>query len=360
MGLVAACSNTMNTNPDAGASACAQDLSVGWTNDTLCAAGTGGSLGPACPAVTPPAMCINSHPIAACCAWVEQPQAPLALAPSALHYNGAPAGDTTVDLSCITTPPVQGTPQMVTLNGFVKVFLGQDSDSAGVKIEILNETPAGSGTLGASVGTTTTTTTSMSQLNTWLQNCPTGGCTERAYTIANVPTETALVIHTSDALGAGAWADFYEYNIYFPNSAVTAGAVTYNTTGVGTTDIATVTATVGYSPLANKGLLAGEVHDCSDVRLSNAMVNTDYRPEGDIFYFGSDETDPLPDTQAVGTSDLGLFGAINYTVGVPIHISAVGTVNGTQQQLIGAYTVQVYPGAVTGLALRGRRPYQTN
>jgi hypothetical protein len=87
------------------------------------------------------------------------------------------------------------------------------------------------------------------------------------------------------------------------------------------------------------------------------MVNTDYRPEGDIFYFGSDETDPIPDTQAVGTSDLGLFGAVNFKVGVPIHISAVG-LNGGQRQLIGAFTVQVFPGAVTGLALRGRRSYQ--
>jgi hypothetical protein len=99
------------------------------------------------------------------------------------------------------------------------------------------------------------------------------------------------------------------------------------------------------------------VHDCGDVRLQNAEVNTDYRPQGDMFYFGSDETQPLPDKSATATSDLGLFGAVNYAVGVPIHISAVGLLNGTRT-LIGAYTVQVYAGAVTALSLRGRRPYQ--
>jgi len=345
------------TNPDGGGGVtCASDISVGWTNDALCAAGTGGNLGAACPPTTPPAMCIDSHPIAACCAWVQDPKTELALAPSSLHYFGAPSGDTAVDLSCTTTPAVQGTPQNVVLNGFVKVFLGQDSDSAGVKIEIYNE--GANGALGTQIGTAVTTdTTSASRTNTWLNGCPTSGCVERAYSFPSVPTETPLIIHTSDALAAQKWADFYDYNIYFANGTVTAGAVAYDTTGVGTTDVLTVTATIGYTPSPGKGLLAGEVHDCSDVRLQNAMVNTDYRPQGDIFYFGSDETQPLPDKQAVGTSDLGLFGAVNYPVGVPIHIGAVG-LEGGQRQLIGAYTVQVYSGAVTGLSLRGRRPYQ--
>ncbi len=353
-----ACSTKSNPNPDASAGACASDFSVGWTNDALCAAGTGGNLGAACPAITPASTCLDSRPVAACCAWVADAKTELARAPTALHYYGAPAGNTTVDLGCVDTPVAQGTPQMVTVNGFVKVFLGQDSDSAGVKIEIYTADPV-TGALGSApiVPAVTTTATSASRTNTWLNGCPTTGCTERAFSIANVPTETPLVIHTSDANAAQKWADFYDYNIYFANSVVSAGAVTYDTTGVGTTDVLTVTATIGYSPAVGKGLLAGEVHDCGDVRLQNAEVNTDYRPQGDMFYFGSDETQPLPDKQAVATSDLGLFGAINYEVGVPIHISAVGMLQG-QRKLIGAYTVQVYAGAVTGLSLRGRRPFQ--
>ena len=247
---------------------------------------------------------------------------------------------------------------MVTLNGFVKDFLGGDADSTGVKVEIFKE--GTDGALGASIGSFTTDTNSQQRTNDWLANCPTSGCIERAYSITNVPTETALIIHTSDANNAGKWASLYDYNIFFSNSAVNAGAVTYDTTAVGTTDLTTVASSAGgYTIQADKGLLAGEVHDCGDVRLSNATVSTDYRPQSPIVYFGAVESNPLPDQTQTSTSQLGLFGGINYTTNVPIHISAVGNLNG-QLTLVGAYTVQVFPGAVTALSLRGRRSYQVN
>lgn len=360
----AACSNS-TVKPDASTGVgCAQGLSVGWTGYALCESGSGGALGAACPAVTPPAMCIDSKPIAACCAWVQDPKAELARAPATLHYYGAPVGQTTVDTSCVDTPPTAGTSQTVTLTGYLKVFVGSDTDSAGVKVEVFQE--GANGALGALVGTAVTTdVNSPSRTNTWLNGCPTDGCIERMFTYSGIPTEKPLIIHTSDALGALKWYDFYDYNIYFSNAAVSAGdggasIVSYDTTAVGTTDPAIVTATLGTSPSPSKGLLAGEVHDCGDVRVSGATVNTDFRPEGDIFYFNEDETHPLP-TNSVsaggGTSSLGLFGGLNYTPGQPIHISAVGMIGG-QRKLIGAYTVQVFANAVTGLSLRGRRPYQ--
>jgi hypothetical protein len=355
--LAAACSSN-TVKPDGGAGACAQNLSVGWTNYALCAAGSGGNLGAACPATTPPDVCVDTRPVAACCTWAQDPKTELARGPSSLHYYGPPAGQPAVDLSCVDTPAAQGTPQTVTLTGYVKVFLGQDSDSAGVKIEIFTE--GKDGALGTLVGTAATTdTNSPSRTNDWLQDCPTGGCIERQFTYANVPTETPLIIHTSDANNAQRWASLYDYNIYFSNSAVSNGQVTYDTTGVGTTDLNVVASSAGgYTVAPDKGLLAGEVHDCGDVRLSGATVSTDYPPQGKIFYFGTDETKPLPDVQTIaGTSDLGLFGALNYQTGVPIHISAVGLQNG-QRKLIGAYTVQVFAGSVTALSLRGRRPYQ--
>lgn len=360
---VVACSSNKPQN-DAGAGACSQDLSVGWTNYGLCSAGTGGNLGTACPPVTPSPQCLEAKPVAACCAWVQDPKNELVRAPSSLHNYGAPSGNLTVDTSCVDTPATPGTPQTVTLTGYLKVFVGQDTDSAGVKVEVYQEDISGGqvGKLGALVGTAVTTdTNSPSRTNTWLQNCPTAGCVERQFTYANVPTETPLIIKTSDATGAGRWEDFYDYNIYFSNASVSAGQVTYDTTAVGSTDPLTVTSTIGISISAAKGLLAGEVHDCGDVRLSGAMVNTDVRGESDVFYFTDDETNPTPDLSRTpsgqGTSVLGLFGGINYPPGVPIHISAVGLEAG-QRTLIGAYTVQVYAGAVTGLSLRGRRPYQ--
>jgi hypothetical protein len=363
--LAVACSSKSNPTTDGGSGGCSQDLSVGWDQYALCAAGTGGNLGSACPALTPPAACINTRPVAACCAWVQDATVELARA-TGLHYFSAPSGQTTVDLGCLTNPGTKGTPQNVTLTGFVKLFSSGD-DSAGVKVEVYNE--GTDGALGTLIGSYTTVADDQIDppqmpLPTWSSKCPTQGCTLRSYSIPNVPTETALIIKTSDATGAQKWADLYDYNIYFANAALTQGdggvsTVSYDASTVAATDVNTVaSAAGGFTIKPDKGLLAGEVHDCGDVRLTNATVNTDYRPEGDMFYFNADETNPLPDKQQTdGTSKLGLFGALNYPTGVPIHISAVGILNG-QRTLIGAYTVQVYAGAVTALSLRGRRPYQ--
>ena len=60
---------------------------------------------------------------------------------------------------------------------------------------------------------------------------------------------------------------------------------------------------------------------------------------------------------ALGTSKLGLFGTLNLPTGQPIRISAVGKSSG-QTVLLGTYTVQTFPGAVTALSFRGRRPWQ--
>jgi hypothetical protein len=90
-------------------------------------------------------------------------------------------------------------------------------------------------------------------------------------------------------------------------------------------------------------------------------VDTDVAHQGDIFYFSDNESNPLPDKTrsagGLGTSKLGLFGALNVATGVPIHISAVGKSQGADK-LLGTYTVQAFPNAVTALSLRGRRPWQ--
>src|SRR5262249_38336875 len=158
-----------------GGGACSKNLSAGWTGYDLCAAGTGGNLGAKCPAVTPPATCVDTRPVAACCTWAADPTLELVRAPSSLHYNGQPSGQPTVELASTTTPPAKGTPQTVTLNGFVKVFLGGDADSTGVKIEVFQE--GADGALGPLVGTAVTTDISSQQrTNDWLANCPTNGC----------------------------------------------------------------------------------------------------------------------------------------------------------------------------------------
>ena len=293
-----------------------------------------------------------------------------------LHRYSTSNTSAVPDLSCLTAPGTLGTPQMVTLTGYVWLF-SSGVDSQGVQVDVYTEnhpqTPDGS--ISASLGSYTT---SMSDPidptdTTWNSKCP-NGCSYRQYTIKNVPTETPLVIRTSDA-GSNQWATLYDYNIYFPNSDVMNGQVSYDATAVAGGDLNTVAGTVGINIASGMGLLAGEVHDCSDIRQFGATVESApggsvQSHEGQMFYFTEDESNPLPDLESTDTSHLGLFGAINLAPGSPIRVTALGQCppnaasatppicNTGDDVMLGTYVVQMYPGAVTALALRGRRPWQ--
>jgi hypothetical protein len=301
-----------------------------------------------------------------CCTWVAQPHDPLADGIN-LHRYSTTNASATPDLSCLTAPGTLGTPQMVTLTGYVWLF-SSGQDSQGVQVDVYTEnTPT---TPNGSISTTSlgTYTTTMSDPidpvdTTWNSKCP-NGCSYRQYTIPNIPTETPLVIRTSDA-GSMQWATLYDYNIYFPNSQVQNGSVSYDATAVAGPDLNTVAGTVGLTIQSGMGVLAGEVHDCSDIRLSGATVETApggsvQSHEGPMFYFTTDESNPLPSLEAADTSDLSLFGALNLQPGSPLRVTALGQdpANAGQFLMLGTYVVQVYSGAVTAISLRGRRPWQ--
>ncbi|MGH7285283.1 MAG: hypothetical protein ACRELY_27485, partial [Polyangiaceae bacterium] len=153
------------------------------------------------------ATCSASKPVNACGTCVQAPTADLARG-TGLHYFSS--NDPTVDLGCLTNPPAQGTSQMVTLAGYVKLF-SSGNDSQGVKVEVYQEGGNHDGALGALVGSFTTTGDDVADppqtpLPPWSTKCPDGGCKLRTYFVANVPTETQLVIKTSDANQSGQWS----------------------------------------------------------------------------------------------------------------------------------------------------------
>jgi hypothetical protein len=189
-----------------------------------------------------------------------------------------------------------------------------------------------------------------------------------------VPTETPLVIRTSNAgsndAGSNLWATVYEYDVYLRNSDVQGGQVSYRATAAAGPDLSTVAGTVGLTLQSGLGMLLGEVHDCSDIRLFGATVETSQSHEGPLFYFTEDESNPLPSLQAASSSHLGLFGALNIQPSAPVRVTAVGQCPPTaaavtppictlgEYVMLGTYVVRMYPGALTMLALRGRRPWQ--
>ncbi|MBL8611121.1 MAG: hypothetical protein JNL38_27510 [Myxococcales bacterium] len=357
-GLLGACSaensvkSTSSSSGGAGALACTGDKGVKPAESDYCSSCT-------ISATANPAKCTNARPVDACCAFVAGPKGSVARGTGLVRYSGS---DATVNLACLKAPPAGGASKTVTLKGNVRLFSSGD-DSKNVKIEIFKE--GANGAVGERVGEPVVTTGDDAKnpptVDTLLKKCPQEGCKFRAFEYPNVPTETPLIIKTSDASGGSQWAELYDYNIYFASSAVDgSNVIKYDPSVVAATDLNTVaSAAGGFTVKPDRGLLAGEVHDCGDVRLSGAYVDTDVEHESDVFYFGENEADPLPDKNRSqdGTSKLGLFGMLNMKTGVPVRISAVGNYNG-QMVLLGTYTVQTFPGAVTALSFRGRRPFQ--
>lgn len=352
-GLVLACSSTNTTvAPDGGSSSggggtCDAPATV--EKDAYCETCT-----PSATAV--PNACKAPRTVNACCTWVQPPSQALTRGTGLNRYS---TNDPTIDLACLDAPAAQGVSQTITLRGHVRLF-SSGGDSKGAKIEIYKQNDDGS--LGELVGTAATSSDSDADVKTetFLKKCPDGGCTLRAYEYPGVPTETRLIVKTSDAAGGGQWAELYDYDIYFSTADVKDGSIEYEPSVVAATDINTVaSAAGGFTVKQDKGLLAGEVHDCADIRLSGATVDIDAAHEADMFYFGENESDPLPDKSrgALGTSKLGLFGTLNVTTNVPIRISAIGK-QGDQTILLGTTVVRTFPGAVTALRLRGRRPWQ--
>lgn len=247
------------------------------------------------------------------------------------------------------------------MKGFVRLF-SSGNDSKGVQVEIFRENDDGSlGDAIAASSSVVTDETKEAKKEDLLAKCPDGGCTFRSYTFDGaVPTETRLVVKTSDASGAAtAWAPFYEY-VYFSTADVVGDAIVFDPTAIASTDRSTIFAAAGALAMKQeRGLLLGEVHDCGDVRVSGAMADIDASRDGDMVYFGDDEKNPLPDPSRTssGTSKLGMFAALNVATGVPIRVSAIGLANG-QTTLLGNQTVQAFAGSVTAIRLRGRRPWQ--
>lgn len=331
---------------------------------------------PTCPGPSPPVQdatysdcsacsptkvtsCTNATPIEACCTWIEKPSTEVARAVG-LHHSSSM--DPNVDLTCLSAPPARGTPTTVTLTGYVWSF-ARGADTTGVKVEVFPEV---SNVVSSSlIGTYATKATDAADPTgqaaaAWDDACQPGGCQFHQYTIPNVPTETRLVIKTSDADGAGAWANVYEYDVYFANAAATNGQVAYDATAIASPELAYLAAILGQTLDPSQGVLLGEVHDCSDVRLEHAVVETDQTHQGSIVYFDSDESYPLPESAVPigsGTGTLGLWAAFGFAPGLPTRVTAVGLASG-QTTLLGTYAVQAFPGAVSLVTLRGRRPFQ--
>ena len=287
-----------------------------------------------------------------CGVAVPSPTMELARSSNVMEF----AGSGPPDLSCYTAMPypAAGTSMMVTMSGVAKIFShGCQSSSLTIEVHTVMRTGgANDGEVGPIVGTAVTTAADCTATGV-MSTADCGTRYECKYSYPNVPTETELAILTNGAQ----WAPLYEYNNYIPNAAVTGGMYTHDVRALASDDYSAIPAVTSLGGPIDPGLgaLAGEVHDCGNVRLTNATVDTNVSRRA-FTYFDSNEQSPLPLSSQTATSVLGLYAAFDLKPG-PASVAALGLVSG-KITTVGYFKAFIHANSVTAVTFQGLRPFQ--
>lgn len=279
-------------------------------------------------------------------------------------------------LGCYATRPTAGMSRPVTMWGNVRVF-GNGGDSQHIRVTVYRV--GADGMPGAMVGAAVTDVMGVGNgtedvLDTQGQVMQTrrlGG-----YQIPNVPTETELIVVTegdaADSTAQALWSHrIYDYNVMLRNDeigrpaapmGITGDAVNFRPRVISNGDWTAIpsAATLVTGIPTGHGAVAGEVHDCEDIRLTNAAVYSNPPPNFvNAVYFSDNDTNPLPDLsrQQRGTSLLGTYALLDANPG-PVTVSALGYDAERRLVHLGSYRARVWPDAVTIVTFRGRRPWQ--
>ncbi|MBI2394851.1 MAG: hypothetical protein HYV09_35105 [Deltaproteobacteria bacterium] len=335
--------------------------------------GTSGAVTP-----TNAAWCAEPAPagcgaVAVCGVCVPKPQNDLKRTSDAKEYTGTGA----VDVSCFSsTPTPAGTSKNVKMKGWVKIF-ANGPDSKNVKVEIFEEerdaTGKPTGKLGKLVGAGNSVDTAPACADPPVHPCTLketrtkGGTTSERllypFEIAAVPTEVPLIARTTGTTDEAGWFPLYDYNVVARNDKLNpAGEFEFNVRALGNDDYASILkAAYNQPPQGGESAIAGEVHDCGDVRLSAATVGVaptagSTKPRYPLFYLSEVEDGPLPDSARTSTGKLGLYAIGGAKPGV-YSVSSAGKI-GADFVTLGSYKVQTFADSVTVYTFRGIRPWQ--
>ncbi len=287
-----------------------------------------------------------------CGVGLKEPPATLARSSKVKEYAGT--GDP--QIACFDAgsyPAKPGTPETVTVKGTAVIFShGCASSDLTIEFHKVVRGGASDGDVGDLVGTAVVTDAdcSLTGVASDEESCDPSRF-ECTYEYAGVPTETELLIKTSGPQ----WAELYDYNIFIRNEQVTAGVWTHDVRALAADDYGVISqAAIGAPITGGHGAIAGEIHDCGDVRLQNAVIDVNTSRKA-LTYFGDDEAHPLPDLSGKGTSSLGLYAALDIDAG-PVTIAAAGKDKDGNMVGLGFLRVRVFPDAVTAVTFRGMNP----
>jgi hypothetical protein len=331
-----------------------------------------------CPTATAGACGIKSSVCGVCVAnpldeaartsgWVHSPE-----------YSGSgPVDRSCFDASSPALAPLdKANSKTVNMRGWVKIF-ANGPDSKGVKVDVYKE--GANGALGDLVGSgqsisdgtldaATATFADGGAAGMKIELITVQGQVEKQqrklypFEIkGGIPTETPLIVRTSGLTPTAGWLPLYDYNIIARNTGLVGSgtnlAFNYDVRALGNDDYVSILK-AAYNRLPDPGMsaIAGEVHDCGDVRIKNATVGVTPNAGLGLFYLTDIEDNPLPQSSLKSTAGMGLYaaGAMNpgsYTV------ASLAKVNG-KTVTMGTYTVQTFPDAVTAVSFRGLRPWQ--
>jgi hypothetical protein len=348
---------------------------------------------------TCPAECASTptcarDEILTCCACVKPPAAAdtLGRTPCGVmsdYCDEAPPDP--VNVACLKPDgwpdPPPDSPPTVTIRGVVDVY-GSGNTAAGGDITVEFYRMAADGTPdGSPIGTYSATLAAcrddllpvVREDGDEAACCPgpcqellpdADGCTPTSgdcralwyYEIADVPTYAPLILHTSGDPTLGLWKDMYYSNVFFFPEDVEDGAdyVFYRAKTLSVDDWRAIPATAGdFDGIARgQGAVAGEIHDCDNVKLYNATVGVNPVTRSTTFtYFNGVEAKPYPDTLRTTTNSDGLYAALEIPPG-SVRVTAVGRVAGEGLVNLGWWDAHVFPDALTVVTIRGTRPTQ--
>ncbi len=339
-----------------------------------------------CPACDDPPSCGGSE-VLSCCVCVAVPTEEIVRTSCDQLVDDEFCGEGDPDLTCFDTDPIPGKVVSRTMAGTLDVF-GNGVEPDGVLIDVHEEID---GTMGALLGSGTADVAGcgdalgedvaccVANIEAGLEEdaCPEGGCAcvERdpdnpdearllAYYEVSAPIDTNVPLVVKTSGDTGFWKELYSYNVVNEDGETREiGGETvswYEARVLSVDDYESIPAVAGVGRIeSGRGVLAGEIHDCGDVRLSFVQVSTQPDPPGDlgVLYFNGNDEDPLPvASRTEGTCPLGLYASMNIEAG-PTYVSAVGLWQGERVSL-GWYQVEVFGDSVTAVTLRGLMPHQ--
>ncbi len=293
------------------------------------------------------------------------------------------AGSGATDLSCFDEAhwPKLNASKTVTMKGVAKIF-ANGCESTGVTIEVWTVKRGGAddGKLGTLVGSPVTTAIDNTDPTTYLEETADACADPRKvfkFEYPGVPTDVELLIKTYDKSTPPSWATMYDYNQFVstgdPEYDEAGGVWNHNVRAVASSDYQLIPNVAGNGPIkAGNAVIAGEIHDCGNVRVSNATVDVNIA-RNTLAYFTENESKPLPDNARSGigsTSKLGLYAALDVPAkteaegGLPFTMAAAGLypdpANPAKSQLVslGFFQARTFSNCVTAVTLRGLRAFQ--